>query len=647
MMVKYQGQIDVMSSPAIYHRSISLTRDNRVNKEYERALKNFLMEMRKKNFDEIKLSTYRAAAKLVFVQTTTSLNLVDIYNVIEAFRENGLNTLDHTAEIDEPRLECIIASIYYSLYKRLPSKTDIDVEKCIAILTQWIMHAYDRDGIKKIRVLSVKTALSTLCEGRLVDKLRYVYTQISESNGILNVAKLDNYLRDLLTLPCAVGEEPNFGYSEDILESFIKPTGVLERTHTKLDEFLEAFLNEQTNGVLYWLHMLHKICKASEVEHLIQCKGCGVKSFLGLRYKCLHCYNYHFCQDCFWREKVSGSHKRDHDMREYTTWNKSDKGSTVRNKLLCSPSPTSPRLPDYPKEPEPNKMLDMSNIVPPLPCEPCSPSSTLPRSPKVRNSESQHSTLSKGSSNFSAFLDRQDEEHSLIKMYAQRLAACALNNNSLQTESRSLPLNTSAEQKIIITSLEEKNKFLLHQINQLKAEHEETINNAQQLGCDPNLLTELRVLRLRKDELEMRMSALQETRRELMVQLEGLMKLLKNNQINSPRIVPRVSDEPRPSIVSITSNTSSTLMRGVNGEVKEAFGKSGAKEVSDQMGDDLQADLLAAVEEVASAMTTVVTEIRADGTPFQEYDEQQINVDVVVAVSSAKNTVSNTEVTVY
>lgn len=72
------------------------------------------------------------------------VHLVDIYNIIEAFRENGLNTLDAGAEIDEPRLECIIASVFYSLYKRLPAKKDIDVEKCISILTQWIMHAYDR-----------------------------------------------------------------------------------------------------------------------------------------------------------------------------------------------------------------------------------------------------------------------------------------------------------------------------------------------------------------------------------------------------------------------------------------------------------------------------------------------------------------------
>ena len=53
------------------------------------------------------------------------------------------------------------------------------------------------------------------------------------------------------------------------------------------------------------------------------------------------------------------------------------------------------------------------------------------------------------------------------------------------------------------------------------------MKNAQQVGTNPNVLAELKILRQRKDELEMRMSALQETRRELMVQLEGLMKLLK------------------------------------------------------------------------------------------------------------------------
>lgn len=44
---------------------------------------------------------------------------------------------------------------------------------------------------------------------------------------------------------------------------------------------------------------------------------------------------------------------------------------------------------------------------------------------------------------------------------------------------------------------------------------------------NPALMTELRALRLRKDELETHLSTLQDSRRQLMVQLEGLMKMLK------------------------------------------------------------------------------------------------------------------------
>lgn len=40
-------------------------------------------------------------------------------------------------------------------------------------------------------------------------------------------------------------------------------------------------------------------------------------------------------------------------------------------------------------------------------------------------------------------------------------------------------------------------------------------------------MNELRALRLRKHELESHLSTLQDSRKHLMVQLEGLMKLLK------------------------------------------------------------------------------------------------------------------------
>lgn len=44
---------------------------------------------------------------------------------------------------------------------------------------------------------------------------------------------------------------------------------------------------------------------------------------------------------------------------------------------------------------------------------------------------------------------------------------------------------------------------------------------------DPALLSELRALRMRKDELETHLTTLQDSRRQLMAQLEGLMKTLK------------------------------------------------------------------------------------------------------------------------
>ena len=64
--------------------------------------------------------------------------------MIEAFRENGLHVLDHTTEIHESRLEAVLSSIFYALNKRIPSTTDIDVERCIALVKHWVLYAYDR-----------------------------------------------------------------------------------------------------------------------------------------------------------------------------------------------------------------------------------------------------------------------------------------------------------------------------------------------------------------------------------------------------------------------------------------------------------------------------------------------------------------------
>ncbi|XP_029821835.1 dystrobrevin beta-like [Manacus vitellinus] len=118
---------------------------------------------------------------------------------------------------------------------------------------------------------------------------------------------------------------------------------------------------------------------------------------------------------------------------------------------------------------------------------------------------------------------RLDEEHRLIARYAARLAA----------EAASALSGSSAESDcaLLLPPLCRSHREILQEIQRLRLEHEQasqpTPEKAQQ---NPTLLAELRLLRQRKDELEQRMSALQESRRELMVQLEGLMKLLKEEE---------------------------------------------------------------------------------------------------------------------
>lgn len=73
-----------------------------------------------------------------------SVHLVDIWNMIEAFRDNGLNTLDHSTEMSVSRLETVISSIYYQLNKRLPSTHQISVDQSISLLLNFMVAAYDR-----------------------------------------------------------------------------------------------------------------------------------------------------------------------------------------------------------------------------------------------------------------------------------------------------------------------------------------------------------------------------------------------------------------------------------------------------------------------------------------------------------------------
>ncbi|XP_032877339.1 dystrobrevin beta isoform X16 [Amblyraja radiata] len=560
------------------------------------------MDMRAQNYDVIRLSTYRTACKLRFVQKRCNLHLVDIWNMIEAFRDNGLNTLDHSTEINVCRLETIISSIYYQLNKRLPTTHQISVEQSISLLLNFVIAAYDSEAHGKLTVFSVKAILATMCGGKILDKLRYTFSQISDSNGIMMYVKFDQFLQEVLKLPTAVFEGPSFGYTEHAVRTCFP-----QQKKISLNMFLDTMMADPPPQCLVWLPLMHRLANVENVFHPVECSYCRSEGMMGFRYRCQQCHNYQLCQTCFWRGYASGSHSNQHQMKEHSSWKSPAKklGHAISKSLGCVPSREPPH-PIYPELPE--KPLDLAHVVP------------QQRSlPNMNDAMVSHSVISSGAptptkrlqhgldmanrladehdliavyvsrlQNGTRFLEspsRLDEEHRLIARYAARLAAEA-GNTQRSTPELAFNFDANKQQRQLIAELENKNREILQEIQRLRLEHEQasqqTPEKAQQ---NPTLLAELRLLRQRKDELEQRMSALQESRRELMVQLEGLMKLLKDEEqkqaaqaAGSPRSSPsHGASRPMPMPVRSTSACSTPThgpqdsLSGVGGDVQEAF----------------------------------------------------------------------------
>ncbi|XP_060598439.1 dystrobrevin beta-like isoform X2 [Ruditapes philippinarum] len=490
-----------------------------------------ITDMRAQNFDVIRFATYRTACKLRYIQKKTNLEMVDIWNIIECFRENGLNTLESDTELNASRVEAILTSLYTSLNKRVPTTRQVDVKLCVNMLLNWLISAYDGSGYGRIKVFSLKVALSHLCSGKLIDKLRYIFTQISDSSGLLVRQKFEQYLQAVLALPTAVFEGPSFGYNETAVRACFDM-----RSGVNINNFLNVLVSDPGPQCLMWMPILHRMIQVENVFHPVQCDGCHRESFMGFRYRCQRCHNYQLCQDCFWRGRTSGNHSHDHQMKEYLSYKSPAKqiGHSIKKSFHCVPSKSlDEKPPSFPELPE--KTVDLSYIVPATPStvrngfRDVSPDlSSIGSSPLIHRSPGKQSIGIRSQST--------DDEHRLIARYAARLAA-DVKNAARSPQEMNFTLDTNKAQRELIAQLEQKNREIMREIQRLRMEQEANAKTTANAQYNPTLMAELRLLRQRKDELENRMTALQDSRKDLVMQLEALMKLLKN-QPTSPRLTP-------------------------------------------------------------------------------------------------------------
>ncbi|NXB53577.1 DTNB protein, partial [Leucopsar rothschildi] len=170
-------------------------------------------------------------------------------------------------------------------------------------------------GHGKLTVFSVKAMLATMCGGKILDKLRYLFSQISDPAGLLQFPRFEQLLREVLRLPTAVFEGPSFGYSDNALRSCFP-----HQKKVMLNMFLDTLMADPPPQCLVWLPLMHRLAHVENVFHPVECSYCHCESMMGFRYRCQQCHNYQLCQNCFWRGHASGTHSNQHQMKEHSSW---------------------------------------------------------------------------------------------------------------------------------------------------------------------------------------------------------------------------------------------------------------------------------------------------------------------------------------
>lgn len=337
------------------------------------------------------------------------------------------------------------------------------------------------------------------------------------------------FVRELLSLAEVVGERDYYQNDPQQVAMIFDLN-----QQVKLNDFLQVFISPKGTPICFsFLMAFSRMSEVERVVHPVTCEVCRRNGFTGFRYKCQKCYNYNMCQDCFWRGRSSGSHNADtHPCKEFCFWQSQSReiSNTLRRSFRCLPS----ERPIFSIKDQPIKKIDLKNVVPPSP---------IPRHHQLSYDRIAPEPFSRGSPAYASLprihlkgplestpiqyqnsVPPADEEHQLIQLYIKKLSA-----KGHETKKTDSDPSLFEERRKKISQLEARNRQMMEEIARLKKSFAPNMTETRSPGMEPLYTSELTALRYRKDELERHLTALQDSRKELLAQLESLMKLLKNH----------------------------------------------------------------------------------------------------------------------
>uniref|UniRef100_A0A0N5BAQ1 Dystrophin n=1 Tax=Strongyloides papillosus TaxID=174720 RepID=A0A0N5BAQ1_STREA len=283
-------------------------------------------------FNQVKFSAYRTAMKLRALQKRLCLDLIDMKQLDKAFEKIASTDIGEACGVELMVTSLVL--IFEELAKEYPDKIR-NVPMAVDLTINLMLNIFDgcRDGF--MRLISFKITLIIFCKASLEDKYKYLFSLITTPNGV-DPKRLAVLFHDLIHIPKYLGEAAAFGGSN------IEPSVRSCFEHNKfphtlnIDNFMQWLKKEPQS--LVWLPVMHRLTSAEYAKHQAKCNVCKMFPIIGLRYRCLHCFNFDMCQNCFFSQRTAKNHKLVHPMQEYCVPTTSgddvrDFGFMMRNKI--------------------------------------------------------------------------------------------------------------------------------------------------------------------------------------------------------------------------------------------------------------------------------------------------------------------------
>ncbi|KAI3351611.1 hypothetical protein L3Q82_020452, partial [Scortum barcoo] len=441
------------------------------------------------------------------------VDLVALSSLAEVFREQELQQGEHVMDVVE-----MIHGLT-ALYERLEEERSIlvNIPLCVDMCLNWLLNVYDSARNGKMRVLSFKMGLVSLCNADVQEKYKYLFRQVSGPGGLTDQRHLSLLLHEAIQIPRQLGEVAAFGGSNvepSVRSCFRMAPG---KPAIEVSHFLEWMSLEPQSMV--WLPVLHRVTAAESTKHQAKCYVCKQCPIKGFRYRSLKQFNVDICQTCFLTGRTTKGKKLHYPIMEYYTPTTSgekmrDFAKTLKNKFRSKQY--------FTKHPQRGYLPVQSVLEAESSETPCS-------SPKLPHADT-HSRIEHYAS--------RDEDQYLL-----RHSSPALDHDSPCGQHMllaHLEHQDKEQLQCTLARLENENRVLQGEYRRLKWKHEEAASvpmlteagegapgsptaDGQQ---DEELLAEARVLRQHKTRLETRMQILEDHNKQLESQLRRLRELL-------------------------------------------------------------------------------------------------------------------------